>query len=252
MSGHVLPGSTENHSTHDGLAQAQVRRYRPLRFARIGAASYGSDKQLRGLSAPDSLASRGALGLSVLSVTQPPRAAFWGLARPMPIAALSTFGMEARAVPISTARYLTAFSVPVMIIVPLRPHPKMGGVHARGVVAPMQNIRSFSGDCPIRQNPRESVRSDLSAVADESIPSSVPCPRPQPAGTKLDHMSKDRPVAINLTPKIIWCILPHSSVEPPCPRFRGQGRSGVTSTLAVRSFYHRSAENPNKTAGKAA
>lgn len=255
MSGHVLPGSTENHSAHDGLAQSQVRRYGPLRFARSGSQPNGPDGVLGGSGVTIALSSWGTFRLGVLAVARSPRSTFRRLTRPVIVSSRPALGMQARSILVPATGPLASLSVPVAVVVLLGPDPEVGGIHARGIVTAVQYVRGLGGDISVHQDPREPMGPNRpTKICGESVPSIVPSTRPQPARAKIRNVNENGPVLIDLAPESNADILlgSHRRVSSCHRDSGGQGRSGATNTLAVRSFYQFSAENPNKSARKAA
>lgn len=64
---------------------------------------------------------------------------------------------------------------------------------------------------------------------------------PNPTRSQVRHVRGARSVLVDLAPKAVRDTLAfsHRRASSYTLRFRGQGRSGATNTLAVRSFYHK-------------
>lgn len=168
------------------------------------------------------------------------------------LASWSAFDFMPRPVVVSSQALSAALSGHVRHVVSVSTEPQMRRVYTRRSIAVMKNVGPVGRNRANRKHPGQSMRQIvLSADVMATVPVFKAC-RPYPARPAFRAALRDRAVPIDLLPEVIRCILPHSSVEPPSPRFRGQGRSGASNTLAVRSFYHFSAENLNKTTRKAA
>ena len=224
MSENVLPRATACHATDCGNRNAQVSGYHQKGIALTPASS----------NLPD--AGLGQLGvMDLLSASNQVRTPL----RPMPAPRRKTLRFTVRPVIVPAKRPSATLPRHIGHVLGVRANPQVGRVYARRIVAVMQDVGLTGRNRPHCHDPRQSVREVVPAIEVMSAVSVFESSRPDPTRASLGATLRDRPIAVDLFPKVIWCILPHSSVEPPCPRFRGQGRSGATNTLAVRSFYHK-------------
>lgn len=223
MSGHVLPAFPENHFRHRSTGNSGLPRKVRLPLSGRHARAKLSDLFLRQLGASVVFASNQHLRMAGEKQT------------------------------VASCDVSPPLSNHVIEVTLRCAEEEVRGPDAWAVVAAVADHESLR-DRTLSEPPANTVRALVlsGCDADCTITQREPAARPNPTRPEMRHMLRHGAVLVHFRPKPFFDTLSHSSVEPPCPRFRGQGRSGVTSTLAVRLFYHHSAENLSKSTKKAA
>lgn len=127
-----------------------------------------------------------------------------------------------------TAQALSAanrasFTHHVCRVISSRSKKQVRRVHADAVVALVQHAQVASA--PVRQLPRQAVRVELFCGHAEKPAVAIGSgARPHPAGAKLGHVRRHRPVLLDLLPKPSYRFL----IQEPTPRGSGPGRVAAT------------------------
>ena len=171
---------------------------------------------------------------------------------PMVFASRQLFRVACKITSIARRNFSPTLLAHVLKVALCGSEKQMAGTNAAGIVAVMTHPQSIWNRAAIK-SPAKAVGSVVpsSADVDLAVALSEPSASPHPALSEFHNVCEQWSIDVDLAPKANADILLHSHrrASSYTLRFRGQGRSGVTSTLAARSFYHKMLSNY---AGKAA
>lgn len=149
----------------------------------------------------------------------------------------------------------TPLRLAVADVIEIRTDPQMVGAHACRIIASVKNARRVKRYRANEKHPRSAV-GPHAATEGTNLPVTLPVPasHPKPTLAEVHHVSRGRAVLVHSLHERRECIFSssHRRASSILRGSAGQGRPGVASTFAARSFYHLMAENPNKSARKAA